>query len=222
MPKIRTLLLQFTNEISSTEIPKYRGAVIASLENKNILYHNHLDDKFRYAYPLIQYKRLHKKAAILCIGEGINAIHEFFTSNNFMFNFGGKEIEMKIDSINTYDNDIIIREELQHYRIRDWLPLNSSNYSIYQEANSLVERIQLLERVLIGNILSFLKGVDIHIEEQLELHVTNITNQRPATYKRIKLMAFDIEFSTNLNLPQYIGIGKNASVGYGILTKITN
>ena len=83
MPKIRTLLLQFTNEISSTEIPKYRGAVIASLENKNILYHNHLDDKFRYAYPLIQYKRLHKKAAILCIGEGINAIHEFFTSNNW-------------------------------------------------------------------------------------------------------------------------------------------
>ena len=222
MPKIRTLLLQFTNEISSTEIPKYRGAVIASLENKNILYHNHLDDKFRYAYPLIQYKRLHKKAAILCIGEGINAIHEFFTSNNFMFNMGGKEIEMTIDSINTYDNDITIREELQHYRIRNWLPLNSTNYSMYHEANSLVERIQLLERVLIGNILSFLKGVDIHIEEQLELHVTNITNQRPATYKRIKLMAFDIEFSTNLNLPQYIGIGKNASVGYGILTKITN
>ena len=35
-------------------------------------------------------------------------------------------------------------------------------------------------------------------------------------------MAFDIEFKTNLSLPQYIGIGKNASVGYGTLTIITN
>jgi hypothetical protein len=35
-------------------------------------------------------------------------------------------------------------------------------------------------------------------------------------------MSFDIEFKTNLYLPQYIGIGKNASVGFGTLTKVTN
>ena len=109
-----------------------------------------------------------------------------------------------------------------HYRLRSWLPLNSENYKQYQESESLVERIQILERVLVGNILSFLKGVDIYLEEQLAVHVTDITGQRAVTYKKVKLMAFDIEFKANIQLPQYIGIGKNASIGCGVLTKITN
>ena len=108
------------------------------------------------------------------------------------------------------------------YRLLNWLPLNSSNYAQYQNSESLVERIQILERVLIGNILSFLKGIGIHLEEQIIVHVTNITGQCAVSYKKVKLRAFDIEFKTNIQLPQYIGIGKNASIGCGVLTKITN
>ena len=67
-----------------------------------------------------------------------------------------------------------------------------------------------------------MKGVDIYLEEQLAVHVTDITGQRAVTYKKVKLMAFDIEFKANIQLPQYIGIGKNASIGCGVLTKITN
>ena len=222
MSQIQTLILQFANELSQNDIPKFRGAVIASLEEKNILYHNHIDNKFRYAYPLIQYKRIHQKAAIVCIGDGVKAIHELFASNNFLFKIGDKETEMKMDYAKAYDNDIRICETVQFYRLHNWLPLNSKNYGKFQNTDNLVEKIQILERILIGNILSFLKGVGIHLEEQLELHITNITDQRSATYKKVKLMAFDIEFKTNLSLPQYIGIGKNASVGYGILTTITN
>ena len=33
-------------------------------------------------------------------------------------------------------------------------------------------------------------------------------------------MTFDIEFKANIQLPQYIGIGKNASVGCGVLSII--
>ncbi len=222
MPQLQTLILQFTNELTQNDIPKFRGAVIASLKEKNILYHNHIEDNFRYAYPLIQYKRIHQKAAIICIGEGVKAIHELFASDNFLFKIGEKEVEMKMDYAKAYDNDICIRDTIQHYRIRNWLPLNSENYAKYQSADNLVEKIQILERVLTGNILSFLKGVNIFLEEQFDLHITEITDQKPATYKKVRLMAFDIEFKTNLSLPQYIGIGKNASMGFGTLTTITN
>jgi hypothetical protein len=222
MPQIQTLILQFANELSINDIPKFRGAVIASLEKNNILYHNHIEDKYRYAYPLIQYKRIHQKAAIVCIGEGVKAIHELFASDNFLFKIGAEEVEMKMDYAKAYDNNICICDKTQYYRLRNWLPLNSENYAKYQSANNLVEKIQILERVLTGNILSFLKGVNIHLEGRIELDITNIIDQRPAAYKKVKLMAFDIEFKSNLYLPQYIGIGKNASVGYGTLTAITN
>ena len=85
----------------------------------------------------------------------------------------------------------------------------------------MVARIQILEHILVGNILSFLKGVGVHVEEQIDLRITDIKGQRALVYKNVKLMAFDIEFRTNITFPQYIGIGKNASVGCGVLTKVT-
>ena len=223
MYKIPTFIIQFDNEIESKALPFFRGAVIASLEKKDILFHNHEEDKLRYSYPLIQYKRIHKKAAVMGIGKGIEVISQLLTANDFNYQIGNEKVEMRIESVNAYDNEIVLGNETKyHYRLASWLPLNSSNYAQYLKTESMVEHLQILERVLIGNILSFLKGIGIHLEEQIDLHITDITGQRAITYKKVKLMAFDIEFKTNIQLPQYIGIGKNASVGRGVLTKITN
>ena len=223
MYKIPTIVIQFDNEIESKALPYFRGAVIASLEKKDILFHNHDEDKLRYAYPLIQYKRIHKKAAVMGIGKGIEVISQLLTARDFNYQIGNEQVEMRIEAVNAYDNEINLSEEASNrYRLQNWLPLNTSNYAQYQNSESLVERIQILERVLIGNILSLLKGIEIHLEEQLIVHITDITGQRPYIYKKVKLMAFDIEFKTNIQLPQYIGIGKNASIGCGVLTKITN
>lgn len=67
MLKLPTLIIQFENEIASNAITQFRGAVLASLDEKDILFHNHDEDKLRYSYPLIQYKRVHKKAAVMGI-----------------------------------------------------------------------------------------------------------------------------------------------------------
>lgn len=221
MYKLPTIVIQFDDEIESKALPYFRGAVIASLEKKDILFHNHDEDKLRYSYPLIQYKRIHKKAAVMGVGKGIEVISQLLTARDFNYQIGNEKVEMHIEAVNAYDNEIKLTENADFpYRLHNWLPLNSENYKQYQEADSLVERIQILERVLIGNILSFLKGVGIYLEEQINLHIIDITGQRAVTYKNVKLMAFDIEFKTNIQLPQYIGIGKNASIGCGVLTII--
>jgi len=222
MPQVTSFIIQFANEISSQEIPLFRGAVIASLNQKDILFHNHQDVKLRYSYPLIQYKRIHRKAAIVCVGEGTKSIHELFVSNSFLFQIGNREEKMLIESAKTNITDISLLDAPKNYRIFNWLPLNSENYRQYQTIENFSEKVILLEAKLVGNLLSFLKGVGIIIEKELKVSITNLTAQRIATYKNVKLMAFDIEFKTNLNIPQYIGIGKNASVGFGIVTRKTN
>ena len=223
MYKLPTIVIQFDNEIESKALPYFRGAVIASLEKKDILFHNHEEDKLRYSYLLIQYKRIHKKATVMGIGKGIEVISQLLNAHDFNYQIGNEKVEMRIEAVNAYDNEIVLGKETKyHYRLASWLPLNSSNYAQYQNTESMVEHIQILERVLIGNILSFLKGIGIHLEDQINLHITDITGQRAVIYKKVKLMAFDIEFKTNIQLPQYIGIGKNASIGCGVLTIITN
>lgn len=223
MSRLPTIIIQFENEIGSNAITHFRGAVIASLKEKDILFHNHDEGKLRYAYPLIQYKRIHKKAAVMGVGKGIEVISQLLTPHGFNYQIGKEKVEMRIESVNAYNHEVTLAGDTEYrYRLRNWLPLNSNNYKQYQELESMVERIMVLERVLIGNILSFLKGVGIHLEKQIELHITDLTGQRALTYKKVKLMAFDIEFKANICLPQYIGIGKNASIGCGVLTKITN
>lgn len=222
MPKIRTLVLKFDNDLSFSEIPKFRGAVIASLEQKNILYHNHDENGVIYKYPRIQYKCLQQKATIVCIKEGVEAIHELFTSGNFTYHIGNREEEMHILSVNTYENDLDFCGNMKGYRLRNWLPLNSENYKEYQTKERLADKVTFLEEKLIGNILSFFTSIGFRADKQIELNITDILNQKLVKYKHVKLMAFDVEFKVNLVLPSYIGLGKSASIGFGTLTRINN
>jgi hypothetical protein len=219
--KLPIFIVQFANEITPQEIQLFRGAVIASLNEKDILFHNHTEDGVVYRYPRIQYKRIHKKAAIICIKEGIKSIGELFCAESYHYKFGEREVDMRIDTINTYQTDIDFCEEPKRYRLLNWLPLDSENYQEYQAIEGMAQRITFLEEKLIGNLLSFFTEMGFRAEQKIELHITDITGQRLAHYKGVRLMAFDIEFKVNLVLPQYIGLGKSASVGFGTLTKIT-
>ena len=219
--KLPILIIQFANEITSQEIQLFRGAVIASLNEKDILFHNHTEDGVVYRYPRIQYKRIHKKAAIVCVKEGIKSIGELFCADDYQYKIGEREVDMRIESINTYHTDIDFCDEPRRYRLLNWLPLNSENYKEFLTIDGLTQRITFLEEKLIGNLLSFFTEMDFRAEQQIELHITDITGQRLAHYKGVKLMAFDIEFKVNLTLPQYIGLGKSASIGFGTLTKVT-
>lgn len=219
--KLPILIVQFVNEITPQEIQPFRGAVIASLDEKDVLFHNHTENGVSYHYPRIQYKRIHRKASIVCVKEGIKAISELFYSGNYHYKIGDRNVEMCIKSIETYHCDIDFCEEPKRYRVLNWLPLNSENYKEYQAIDGMAQRITFLEEKLIGNLLSFFTEMGFRAEQQISLQITDVTAQRLAHYKGVKLMAFDIEFKVNLSLPQYIGIGKSASIGFGTLTKIS-
>jgi len=128
---------------------------------------------------------------------------------------------MLIETINTNQTDIDFCKEPRRYRLLNWLPLNSENYKEYQAIEGMAQRLTFLEEKLIGNLLSFFTEMGFRAGQKIELHITDITGQRLAHYKGVRLMAFDIEFKVNLVLPQYIGLGKSASIGFGTLTKVT-
>lgn len=221
MDYLKTLIIRFKNEIKFYEVPALRGGILSSIgENKNILFHNHSDDGFRYSYPLIQYKRINGKAAMICIKDGIETIGEFFASNDTTINISGREISLEIESIIPERLLIQTWDKSFSYCIRKWLPLNSENFQKYMQIESLKDKILFLEGILRGNLLSFAKGVDIHIESQIICEILQISEPFIVKNKGVKLMSFDIEFKTNLSIPNFIGIGKNASLGYGIITKI--
>ena len=217
---INVLTIQFANEISQQEIPLFRGAVIHSLENKSILFHNHEGDKFRYSYPLIQYKRIRGKAAIVCLKQGTEDIGELFSAKLKPFSLGTRVITPSIDKILPRRIRIQIWNNLFSYRINRWIPLNSKNYKEYSQLTDDSEKAQFLSKILTGNILSMAKGLGIIFEKEVKCEVTTFTESTIVKVKSIAMQCIDAEFKCNVSIPNYIGLGKHASINYGVVTKM--
>jgi CRISPR/Cas system endoribonuclease Cas6 (RAMP superfamily) len=77
-----------------------------------------------------------------------------------------------------------------------------------------------MERILTGNILSFAKGIGVRLDKEVICKLTGLRNYGLVDCKGVKLMAFDGEFRCNVSLPDFIGIGKSTSVGFGMVTRI--
>lgn len=218
---VNTLIVQFKNPISRHEIALFRGAVIEGAgEDCPILFHNHKGEQLRYGYPLIQYKRIHGRAAIVCVGQGCNEIGAFFSHSNFQLQLGRRAPELfEIDHITPHRTQVQLWDDAFHYWLRDWLPLNHDNYHAYLQAQGLAERIQLLEKILLGNILSACKGMDVTIDDELTCRILDLETPRKEIYKGTPVMRFNCQFATNITLPDYIGLGKGVSRGQGIVVR---
>lgn len=217
---IRTLIIRFDNEIQQFEVPLLRGCVLKAMgDEADILFHNHQGDNFRYSFPLVQYKRVGKKACIVCIQEGADVIGQFFTAGEYNFQLGERNVEMQIEALMPRKTTVQVWDSTFHYNLRRWLPLNSENYAAYMKAESLSEKVVLLEHILVGNILSMAKGLGINFDKTVTCSITQVSEPRSVKVKETRLMMFDVKFKSNVSLPDLIGIGKHSSIGFGIVTK---
>lgn len=216
MKKIRILNVSFDTEIAKHEIPAFRGAIVDKVGRENVLFHNHIsNNEFRYKYPLIQYKTSRGNPAIMCIDYGVDEIHKFFENKNWDINISGRKLEMKINQLKMNQFTMQVWDKRFDYQIRNWIALNTENYRKYQELTSLAEQLNMLESILKANILSFAKGIDWHVDRDIEVGITNLVSQRPVRLKKQKVIGFNLDFSTNVFLPNGIGLGKSVSLGFG-------
>lgn len=220
---IRVLTILFNAELNQNEIQYFRGAVLKETgEEVNVLFHNHDGEGFRYSYPLIQYKRIGGKAAIVSIEQGADMIGQFISRMSGEIKIGNRISNISIEKVIPARIRVQTWNKPFTYYLNHWLPLNSKNYKIFKDLNSYDERKVLLENILRGNLLSMLKGIGIHLEQELKVEITLISEPKVVKYKDTVLMMFNAEFKSNLSVPNNIGVGKNASIGYGIVKeKIT-
>ncbi len=219
MKKIKVLKVTFDGEVAGHEIPAFRGAIARKAGFENFLFHNHLGDGFRYRYPLIQYKRLGRQPAIVCVGEGMEQVYKFFEKRDWSIDISGRTLNMEIERLDMNQFNMQVWNQQFTYQMYNWIALNQKTYPEYMELDSLVDQITFLEKKLVGNILSFAKGIDWYIEKQVTVWIKDLGEAHKVRLKGIPFIGFPVRFSTNVFLPEGLGLGKGVSVGYGVIKR---
>ena len=206
----------FKNRLSFREVPLLRGALLHQADGDSTLFHDHIGDKLRYRYPLVQYRESGGYASLFCLGDGVVAVESLLCAvSSAEVRIGRREEKLLVDSETRRTDELVLSDEVQEYNIHRYLPLNQENYAKYKATDSIVDRYQMIEKCLVGNILSFAKSMGMFFEQQIKVKILDVANTHEYTYKKVRMLGFDLRFKTNVVLPRYIALGKGVSIGFG-------
>lgn len=200
---------------------KLRGYISSLVNNESEhLFHNHnTDGKLIYRYPRIQYKVIKNVPYIVGIMEGSDQLVKLFL-NIKELNIDGNIIPVNSKTISRNIVTASVNQGLFKYRFETmWMGLNQKNYKEY--IGLYIEHKQtFLEKCLTNNILSFYKAVGLFVTEKIL--VTGSFKPHNTNFKDNKMIVFSGSFTTNVQLPDYIGLGKSVSRGYGTIKRIND
>jgi len=192
---------------------------------KDVLFHQHKKDgSLRYKYPLIQYKIIDNKPLIIGLGEGAEKIINNFLDidelrfeNEVYINPAGR---LNVDQEELFINNNYDMPAYKYNFITPWLGLSQKNYKKYRNNYldaSAKEKMKFLKRLIIGNILSFAKGIDWWIEEEIVVEAK--LEEVSVKFKNKEMIGFKGYFFSNIYLPEFIGLGKSTSRGFGTISR---
>lgn len=203
-------------KLSSSYAAKIRGYVGNKYREYTVL-HNHLQDKFIYRYPKVQYKVIKNKPIIIGINEATDIISNIALKDDKII-LNDKEYNIYQKKIEKYTQDIKTVDDYVTYEfLTPWVALNQNNISKYNKSNNM-EKEDLLKKILIGNVLSLAKGLDYTIDKKINCWIN--LSEVYVNLKGIKHKAFKGQFKINIEIPDYFGIGKSVSRGFGAIKKL--
>ena len=225
MTKLRLLRVTFDCEIHPKQLSSFRAAIAQKVGLEHEWFHNHDNEKggFHNRYPLIQYKlktHLHKmQPMMLCLQEGIEEAHHFFSQPDWQVSVLGQTYDLKVADLHLDQIQIQTWDQSFQYRLHKWMPFNSDNYQEYMNLSGLVAQLRFLEEKLSRQIQSFGESIGWSVPQPLEVKLMSLLKTDYLQYKRVKALVFTIDFESNVSLPDFIGLGKGASRGMGVVRR---
>ncbi|MBM4146280.1 MAG: hypothetical protein FJ240_08415 [Nitrospira sp.] len=197
-----------------------RGYIANQFPQFDMLHNHNKDETLLYLYPRIQYRIIDGIAYLIGIDEGVPLI---------------RLIEEKINSITLKDHDYTIKKKelvsedsqfgiseslINYCFINPWLALNEKNYHEYMKMGSQRKRYSILRDILKGNLLSLSKSLGYVVDEQIKV-ATLLLEENECSLKGTPMLGFLGTFSVNFEIPDYWGIGKSVSRGFGTVKQVT-
>jgi len=174
----------------------------------------------RYLYPRVQVKILNEQIYNIKIEDRSDCVLQLI-DNISTLDFGNITFEVNDKNIIDMTDQFQQTDQLIRYRfVTPWVALNQTTGRKYRALNNS-ERVSFLNKLLGQNIVFIAKELGVDMEDKVFTKV-NLTSLFPKPVDENNWGAFSGEFSTNFNLPNYIGLGNGITRGYGAIYGLFN
>jgi hypothetical protein len=207
-------------KLATRDAHKLRGWFGNVFKEHSPLLHNHLEDgTYRMRYPMVQYKVLNQIPTLIGLGEGAQLLTKLFTQLKEI-SINQRSYAINAKDISFSQAEIGHANSLHKYQFETlWMALNQQNHTAYMQLTTPAQKTELLNRLLVGNILSFFKNFDCRLNEHERLMAQVEVVEKTTLFKNQKMLAFKGHFVVNALLPNAIGLGKSVSRGFGTIKK---
>lgn len=205
--------------ISSNDAEKIRGYIGRKFIDDSFLHHHTENNKLIYRYPVVQYKVIDGNPLLIGIKGGVDSLWKVFDNMS----------ELNLDDITheIFDKKSLLKQvhvgisdkQISYSFLTPWLALNEKNYEQYQKLGTWAKKKELLEKILIGNIISMSKSLGYTVPEPIKADIKNVKEVQ-TKLKSTPMLGFLGTFSVNFSIPDYWGIGKSVSRGFGTIIKV--
>lgn len=216
---IKTLTLTLKTDHPVKESPeKLRGYIGNRFRDYPILHHHSKGNSYLYTYPNVQYKIFEGTPVIVGLEEGADVLKEISGEIDELVLGRSKYRVVERHIVEKEQEFGINTEGMSQYQfLTPWLALNEKNYERYGRLDGK-GKVLLLHRILAGNLLSISKGLEYVVLDKI--CVKTKLNPTIVKSKGIPLTGFEGEFQANFLIPDYLGIGKSVSRGFGTVQRV--
>jgi hypothetical protein len=198
---------------------KIRGYVGNKFADDSVFHNHDRNGADIYRYPLVQYKVIDGTSLILGIAGGMNALWKIFDEVSMVV-LGDYKVEI-------FDKKSLIKQGLlrttdnrpSYSFLTPWLALNQKNYEKYVILEAWTKRKAMLESILVGNLISMSKSLGYTVPAPITARLGKMKEVK-TSLKGTPMLGFLGEFSVNFDIPDYWGIGKSVSRGFGTVKRI--
>jgi len=221
--KMQKVLFNF--RLKRGEITAFRGAIAHKAGLDKEAFHNHknsadiTDSTYHHRYPLIQYQVHDGKAAIIGFGQGAEDLKAFVKEYDGKLALNNRSVNAPILVSLSTPSRFAISDKQKSYQLTHWIALNHENYAKWKQADGLIEQVEVLEKQLSNHIVSLCKATNWRPPEFFKVRITDF-EERHVKYRNQRYLAFNVTYKTNLMLPQYFGLGRAVSEGFGMNVRL--
>ena len=216
MKSIRTsttrIIIDSADKISSNHfrafmLKHYSDSEIAKLSENSI--------KRKIYNPLLQYKIIDGTPFIFAMEDGVDALKEVLPDLSELY-LGHKKYNVKEIIEKDMDYEVGVTEKRRKYEFETpWLALNEEDYGKFKYLYEQ-ERNSALSKMMIRNILGFVRSFDIEITSRIR--VKHDLKEIQPFKLGTSTSGFVGHFDINFQIPEHFGIGNLSDRGFGSIT----